>query len=85
MLADCGKERRKLIVNERSTKLLGDIRHLNEDFIADPGNMFGISLQLPLKISLVFLDRAIVVDRPNYLNRIVTALHYPERDRVSES
>lgn len=37
-------------LTERSNaKLLGDIRHLNEGFIADPGNMFGICLQLPCK------------------------------------
>lgn len=37
-------------LTERSNaKLLRDIRHLNEGFIADPGNMFGICLQLPCK------------------------------------
>lgn len=37
-------------LTERSNaELVGDIRHLNEGFIANPGNMFGICLQLPCK------------------------------------
>lgn len=43
-----GLERGNSSLTERPAKLFGDIRHLNEGFIADPGNMFGICLEFAL-------------------------------------
>lgn len=43
-----GLERGNSSLTERPAKLFGDIRHLNEGFIADPGNMFGICLKFAL-------------------------------------
>jgi len=61
-------------LTEHSAKLFGDIRHLNEGFIADSGNTFGVQLEWrPCKFPPAYLDRGSI------LARGITASHIGSR------
>jgi len=66
----CGT-RENSSLTEHSAKLFGDIRHLNEGFIADPGNTFGVHLEWrPCKFPPAYLDRGSIPMRGITASRI---------------